>query len=348
MWLQFQDSSKLSIKAGSFTLPANKTQNCADQLGTGAGISWWYPRTKANGQCSLLPAISLANGSAPRKRGGPCAGAQETSAIAMSRPQAALQACLESLATRYLPIRPKKGRASRCPSAPAHRCSIVLGFIAFCAMPVSAGAEVIRFNALNEDAAATEMSVLRYDRAGRLIKSEPKAVPSTDLSEDELRNELLASGSALVEPSGPAGRFTGVMPGIDRTAARYQHHPALRASGLSPQRWSALFKAMIWQESRFNPAARSPKGAMGLTQLMPGTAAMLGVDARDPMQNLDGGARYLLTQLEAFGSPMLALAAYNAGPQAVKKYGGVPPYRETRDYVIRVLSEHERILLKNQ
>lgn len=87
---------------------------------------------------------------------------------------------------------------------------------------------------------------------------------------------------------------------------------------------------------------------MGLTQLMPGTAAMLGVDARDPMQNLDGGARYLLTQLEAFGSPMLALAAYNAGPQAVKKYGGVPPYRETRDYVIRVLSEHERILLKNQ
>ncbi|SMO99210.1 lytic transglycosylase domain-containing protein, partial [Paracoccus laeviglucosivorans] len=66
---------------------------------------------------------------------------------------------------------------------------------------------------------------------------------------------------------------------------------------------------------------------------------------RDPMQNLDGGARYLLAQLQAFRSPMLALAAYNAGPAAVKRYGGVPPYRETRDYVVKVLSEHDRLLL---
>ncbi|WP_342778605.1 lytic transglycosylase domain-containing protein, partial [Paracoccus laeviglucosivorans] len=83
----------------------------------------------------------------------------------------------------------------------------------------------------------------------------------------------------------------------------------MRSSGLSPRQWQALFQAMIWQESRFDPRARSPKGAMGLTQLMPGTAQLLGVDPRDPMQNLDGGARYLLAQLQAFRSPMLALAA---------------------------------------
>lgn len=75
---------------------------------------------------------------------------------------------------------------------------------------------------------------------------------------------------------------------------------------------------------------------------------MLGVDPNDPAQNLDGGARYLLTQLQTFRSPMLALAAYNAGPGAVQRFGGVPPYRETRDYVIRVLSEHDRLLSTEQ
>lgn len=77
---------------------------------------------------------------------------------------------------------------------------------------------------------------------------------------------------------------------------------------------------------------------------MPGTAEKLGVDPHDPAQNLDGGARYLLLQLQTFRFPMLALAPYNAGPGAVQKYRGVPPYRETRDYVIRVLAEHDRIL----
>lgn len=101
---------------------------------------------------------------------------------------------------------------------------------------------------------------------------------------------------------------------------------------------------MIWQESRFNTRAVSPKGALGLAQLMPGTAAQLGVNPHDPMQNLDGGARYLLTQLQTFRSPVLALAAYNAGPGAVQKYRGVPPYRETRDYVVRVLAERDRLL----
>ena len=145
----------------------------------------------------------------------------------------------------------------------------------------------------------------------------------------------------------PVGGYAGALPSVRQTALRYQNHPAIAASGLTKREWLALFEAMIWQESRFNHRARSPKGALGLAQLMPGTAALLGVDPKDPMQNLDGGARYLLTQLWNFRNPTLALAAYNAGPGAVRKYGGVPPYRETRDYVVRILSRHEQLMARN-
>jgi hypothetical protein len=98
-----------------------------------------------------------------------------------------------------------------------------------------------------------------------------------------------------------------------------------------------LFLKLVNQESRFRPDALSPKGAMGLAQLMPGTAKDLGVDPSDPVQNLRGGARYLRQQLNTFGDPALALAAYNAGPGAVRKYGGIPPFRETQNYVSTIL-----------
>jgi soluble lytic murein transglycosylase-like protein len=129
----------------------------------------------------------------------------------------------------------------------------------------------------------------------------------------------------------------GVTGGTTGTPSQYDAQITAAATkyGLDP----ALLKGLIRQESNFNAAARSPAGAQGLTQLMPATAASLGVDASDPAQAIDGGARYLKAQLDHFGGdPSQALAAYNAGPGAVAKFGGVPPYAETQNYVQKVLA----------
>jgi len=106
---------------------------------------------------------------------------------------------------------------------------------------------------------------------------------------------------------------------------------------------SALIKAVVEVESGFNPRGVSHKGAQGLMQLMPQTASSLGVeDAFNPKENIDGGSRYLRKMLNLFeGDIHLALAAYNAGPNAVKKYGNIPPYRETKQYVKKVLDCYE-------
>lgn len=109
---------------------------------------------------------------------------------------------------------------------------------------------------------------------------------------------------------------------------------------------AAFVRSVMKAESGFQTAALSPKGAIGLMQLMPGTAQVLGVDPKDPKQNADGGAQYLRELLAKYESNpdqvLLALAAYNAGPGAVEKYHGVPPYRETREYILRVLKNWER------
>ncbi len=101
----------------------------------------------------------------------------------------------------------------------------------------------------------------------------------------------------------------------------------------------SLFYRLVRQESGWNPNAVSSKGAIGLGQLMPVTAQRLGVDPHDAGENLEGAARYLSQQYRRFGSWRLALAAYNAGPEAVEKYDGIPPYQETENYVRVILNE---------
>jgi soluble lytic murein transglycosylase-like protein len=126
----------------------------------------------------------------------------------------------------------------------------------------------------------------------------------------------------------PAGRPWAAA--IDATAARH---------GLDGR----LLAALVWTESAFRPEVVSHAGALGLAQLMPGTARGLGVDPRDPLANLDGGARYLRAQLDHFGRVDLALAAYNAGPGRVTAAGGVPDIVETQLYVVRVLDRYQAI-----
>jgi len=115
---------------------------------------------------------------------------------------------------------------------------------------------------------------------------------------------------------------------------------AAERHGLDPE----LVLAVVGVESAFRPEAVSPKGAQGLMQLMPRTAVSLGVeDAFDPEQNLDGGVRHLGSLLALYGGDVeRALAAYNAGEGAVARHGGIPPFRETREYVKRVLERYER------
>ncbi len=102
-----------------------------------------------------------------------------------------------------------------------------------------------------------------------------------------------------------------------------------------------LVYALIEQESRFNPAAVSPKGAQGIMQIMPDTQRLLGLsDPFDPERNIAAGTKYLKAMLDKFQTEVMALAAYNAGPGAVAKHGGVPPYDETKDYVLKVVDRY--------
>lgn len=131
----------------------------------------------------------------------------------------------------------------------------------------------------------------------------------------------------VVEEAAPAyrGSYKGEYLEVARAAARLHGVP------------EDLFLRLVQQESGWNPGAVSVKGATGLAQLMPGTAAKLGVDIDDPAANLEGGARYLRMMYDKFGSWKLALAAYNAGPGAVEEHDGIPPYAETENYVKAIL-----------
>ena len=137
-------------------------------------------------------------------------------------------------------------------------------------------------------------------------------------------NEITISTASEPVP-GYRGSYRGAYLDLAKTLARRHDIP------------EDLFLRLVQQESGWNPNAVSPKGATGLAQLMPQTARALGVDINNPEENLEGGARYLRAMYDKFGSWRLALAAYNAGPGAVEKYDGIPPFAETKAYVIAIL-----------
>jgi Transglycosylase SLT domain len=180
------------------------------------------------------------------------------------------------------------------------------------------------------------------------------ATPGTDGLTSYLFGQRLGTASAGSAADGMVPLTPGLGSGSGRAAAPAGWADALPAAG---RPWAGaidaaatkagidprLLAAITQAESGFNPAALSGAGAVGLTQLMPGTASGLGVDPTDPVANLDGGARYLAGQLDSFGRVDLAVAAYNAGPGAVRQAGGVPDYPETQAYVGRVLAYYQQL-----
>ncbi|MEP3332299.1 lytic transglycosylase domain-containing protein [Sedimentitalea sp.] len=134
-----------------------------------------------------------------------------------------------------------------------------------------------------------------------------------------------------------------ILAGIEAAGLRYAGHRGLRASGITVTDWLTIYRANIEIESGYDPRATSHAGAIGLGQLMPDTADLLGVNPNNWQENLDGSARYLTMMLAEFGDTRLALAAYNAGPDAVRAHSGIPPFPETQNHIQRVMSVFHRL-----
>ncbi|MEO0831479.1 MAG: lytic transglycosylase domain-containing protein [Pseudomonadota bacterium] len=172
-------------------------------------------------------------------------------------------------------------------------------------------------------------------------------------SGDPARSVETVYGNADIDPNPSGAQMFGdaaenIEQLIIRVAQETSGFAGVGRAGLSPVQWRALLQALIWQESRFTIGARSPVGAFGLTQIMPGTASDLGINPEyfdSPYLQVHGGARYLAAQLNTFdGNVINALAAYNAGPGRVFEYGGVPPFAETQHYV-QVIPERYNLYL---
>ncbi len=172
-------------------------------------------------------------------------------------------------------------------------------------------------------------ALARVGELSVMLRLAPVATPPATAP----RTSFDAQLATAMTPIAPAGATSAAAAGSTPYAAEIA--AAAERNGVDP----ALLTGLIRAESNFDPGATSPAGAQGLTQLMPGTAASLGVtDPLDPAQAIEGGARYLRQQLDRFGGDASkALAAYNAGPGAVERFGGIPPYAETQAYVRTVL-----------
>ena len=181
----------------------------------------------------------------------------------------------------------------------------------------------------------TTRSFAKHYSGGELIAPLREAALVPDGSQQPRSDRLRSRPAPHVRPE--------ILSLITETAERYAGHEALRALGISASEWALLFQSNIEIESAHNPSALSHAGAIGLGQLMPDTAHSLGVDPHDIAQNLDGSARYLLRRLAQFGSPELALAAYNAGAASVIRHDGIPPYPETIGHVRKVMAVFDRL-----
>lgn len=189
---------------------------------------------------------------------------------------------------------------------------------------LSAGSAVVACVALVAAIGATSASadVIELSSDGSvLVRASDQAPPA-------------ASSAAAAEVIGDLGLPVEALTQVTAAAVPAAYSAAVEHLAEAHQISPVLLEALVWQESRWRAGARSPAGALGLAQLMPGTARDLGVDPRDPNANLAGGARYLRQQLDRFGGNVeLALAAYNAGPGRVLRAGGIPRITETQSYV---------------
>ena len=184
--------------------------------------------------------------------------------------------------------------------------------------------------------AAVALLIGSVASADTVSTSNRQALFQSQLSVLDGRAAQQYQDSTRLQPPRAETASTETLPGFTG-AYRGQYLAQARAAASRHGVPADLFARLVQQESGWNPNAVSSKGAIGLAQLMPQTAALLGVNPRDPVQNLEGGARYLRMQYDTFGSWRLALAAYNAGPGAVQQHGGIPPYRETQGYVRAIL-----------